>query len=126
MRHEPISVLGRKLLQIGIKDADELEQDGSRQGALTGLQLVHVARGNAQRTGQGRLRQSPFLTKAAKPDPDARLCGRHHTSSSQTLQNRCLGTTNLHTCRGYRSAGYACILLRSEEHTSELQSPCNL
>jgi hypothetical protein len=107
---EPVGVLGRELLQIGIEDTGEPEQDSGRHRALTGLQLVHITGRDAQRAGQRCLRQSAFLPEPAEPDAHASLRGRHHSPSSQTLQNCRSGTTNLHTPRDYRFGGFPCIL----------------
>src|SRR6202034_2245773 len=72
---------------------------------------------DAQRAGQGGLSQPALLAEAPEADAHARLGGRHQPPSrrrrcSQTLQNRCSATTNLHTSRPYQSAGFPCILLR--------------
>src|ERR1022692_1718078 len=50
---------------------------------MAGLQLVHVARGDAQRAGQGGLGKTAFLTETAKPYSYPGLRDHHHTLSGE-------------------------------------------
>ena len=78
---QPVGVFAGELLQVGVEDAGQLQQHGGGHRALAGLQLVHVARGDAQRAGQCRLGQAAFLAEAAQPDAHPGFRDRHHTPS---------------------------------------------
>ena len=86
--HQPVGVLGRELLQVGVEHAGQLEQHGGGHRALAGLQLVHVAGRDAQRAGQRGLGQAAFLAEAAQPDADPGFRDRHHTPGFRPVTRR--------------------------------------